>query len=81
MTWFRLASENVYRIVQAPVFTPGQQADYFSDTQQQWFECTIIGLDAVGGIRVNIQGNERTVQRERIATHLRTLQVQCSSAD
>jgi hypothetical protein len=45
------------------------KALYFSDNKNAWFECTVIGPDALGGMQVDVEGNRRTVPAEKIATH------------
>lgn len=55
----------------ATAYTLGQKAEYFSDMQQAWFECTVVGMDAAGGSQVNINGHERSVPQEKLASHLR----------
>lgn len=52
-------------------FSYGQQVLYFSDRLQRNFSSTVIGPAADGGVVVSIEGNQRTVPKEKVASHLK----------
>lgn len=49
----------------------GHVTKYYSDAQQAWLDCTVIGFDAEGGLRVRADGAEKTVPKEKLTTHLK----------
>jgi len=52
---------------------PGQLGEYYSDSKQNWFACKVIDYDKDGGLKVDINGNVRTVPKEKLPTSFRPL--------
>lgn len=44
---------------------------YYSDSKQQCFECSVIGVDKDGGVKIKLNhGPERTIPLDKLTTHL-----------
>lgn len=71
-------AEHQRRDKPAQVFTFEQQqlVSYYSENQHAWYYGYVIDSDGAGGIRVSIDDVVRTVPQEKLATHLRAVEVE-----
>lgn len=55
-------------------WTKGEKAKYYSDSQQKWYHCIVVGAETDGGVKVEVSSNEKRgwclVPKEKLTTHL-----------